>query len=101
MSARVGVAARVVLELRGELVAEVVAEVGAVGLGAGVEDEGVQPLQRGLDGAFRAAGDDEAEPVGQARGVAGEHFHERVAPGLAGFVEGVNDDELAARVRRR
>ena len=81
------------LELRGELVAEVFAEVGAVGLGAGVEHEGVQPLQRGLDGAFRAAGDDEAEPVGQARGVAGEHFHERIAPGLARFVEGVDDDE--------
>ncbi len=81
------------LELRSELVAEEVAEVGAVGLGAGVEDERVQPLQRGLDGAFRAAGDDEAEPVGQARGVAGEHFHERIAPGLARFVEGVDDDE--------
>lgn len=76
----VGVGA--VVELRREFLLEVVAEVGAVRLGAGVEDERVQPLQRGLDGAFGAAGDDEAEPVGQAGGeLEGEAADD--APGVA------------------
>ena len=60
----------------------------------GVEGERVQRLQRGFDVELRAAGDDEAKPVGQARGIAREHFHQRVAPGLAGFVEGINDDQI-------
>ena len=28
-------------------------------------------------------------------GIAREHFHQRVSPGLAGFVERINDDEMA------
>ena len=97
------VGVRAVVEWRPQFAAEVVAEVGAVGFGLGVEQERIQCLQRSLDVELRPAGDDEAEPVGQARGVPREHFHQRVAPGLAGFVEGVNHDQipLAAAVDDR
>ena len=89
------VGVRAGLELRREFVAQVFAEVGAVGFGGGVEDERVQALQRGAHVALRPAGDDETNPVGQARGVAREHFDEFVAPVAAGFVKRVNDDDQA------
>jgi len=68
--------------------------VSAVGFGLGVEREGIHGLQRCFDIKLRTADDDEAKPVGQALGIAGEHFHERVAPGLAGFIQGINHDQI-------
>ncbi|MBI2481540.1 MAG: hypothetical protein HYV60_23735, partial [Planctomycetia bacterium] len=85
---------RAVLERRCQFAEQVVADVGAVGFGRGVERERIQCLQRSFDIELRPAGHDEAQPVGQALGIPREHFHKRVASGLAGFIQGINHDQI-------
>ena len=82
------------MKLRCQFAPQVVADVGAIGFGLGVEREWIQRLQRSFDIELRPACDDEAKPVGQALGIPHEHFHQRVAPGLPGFIQGVNHDRI-------
>lgn len=74
-------------DLRREFVEDVFTEVCEVGLGAGVQNERVQALQRCRDSAFGSAGDHDANPFRQALGVACEHLYQRVAFGLASLVK--------------
>ncbi len=59
-------------------------------------------MQRSDDIALRSAGDDDANPVWQTRGVARQHFDEFVASRSASFVERINNDQtpLASSANR-
>jgi hypothetical protein len=81
------------LELDGQFVKEIVADVGQIFLGRAFKSNGMDGLERRHDVRLRTAGDNDANPVRQARAITRKHFHERIVSGVAGFVERVNDDE--------
>jgi hypothetical protein len=44
--------------------------------------------------AFEKHRECEENPIGQTLGVPREHIHQRIAPGLAGFIYGMNQHQI-------